>query len=34
VSRFGSGWDVMIDACGATLGLVLIWAWGRFRQRW
>jgi hypothetical protein len=33
-SRFGSGWDVVIDACGAALGLALIWSWGQVRQRW
>ncbi|MBM3831931.1 MAG: VanZ family protein [Verrucomicrobia bacterium] len=26
-SRFASGWDVIIDTLGATLGLVLVWAW-------
>ncbi len=32
-SRYASGWDVMIDALGAAIGLVLLWAWGRRRQK-
>jgi len=30
-ARFG---DVMLDATGAALGLLVIWAFGRWRWRW
>ena len=33
-SRMGSTWDVLIDACGAALGLFLVWRFGRFRKSW
>lgn len=33
-TRQGSAWDVLIDACGATLGLLLLWGLGRWRRRW
>lgn len=33
-SRMGSGWDVVIDTCGAMLGLLLLWRFGRSRAYW
>jgi len=33
-SRMGSGWDVVIDTCGAALGLFLLWRFGRARAYW
>jgi VanZ family protein len=33
-TREASGWDVLIDACGAALGLAAIWALGRMRRKW
>jgi len=33
-SRQGSVWDVLLDASGAALGLLLLWAFGRWRRRW
>lgn len=33
-SRQGSPWDILIDAVGATAGLLALWAIGRWRQRW
>jgi VanZ family protein len=33
-SRQGSVWDVLIDTTGAVLGLLLLWAFGRWRQWW
>jgi VanZ family protein len=32
-SRFGSGWDVLIDAAGAGAGLAVRWWIGRVRTR-
>ena len=32
--RQASPWDVLIDMAGAALGLVAIWALGRWRKRW
>jgi VanZ family protein len=32
-SRTASPWDVMVDACGAAAGLVLIWAIRRLARR-
>jgi VanZ family protein len=33
-SRQGSVWDVLLDTSGAALGLLLLWAFGRWRRRW
>jgi VanZ family protein len=33
-SRQGSGWDVLLDSCGAVLGLLVLWRLGRWRKRW
>lgn len=33
-SRQGSGWDVLLDSCGAVLGLFVVWRLGRWRKRW
>lgn len=33
-SRLGSGWDVLIDGVGASLGLLAAWLWGRWRRWW
>ena len=33
-SRWGSGWDVLLDSVGAALGISLIWALGKFRGKW
>lgn len=33
-NRQGSIWDVVIDACGAALGLAIIWSIGRLRKFW
>ena len=33
-SRFGSPWDVAIDAMGATVGMILLWLLGRWRKFW
>jgi VanZ family protein len=33
-SRQGSGWDVLLDSCGAILGLLVLWRLGRWRKRW
>jgi VanZ family protein len=33
-SRQGSLWDVLLDSVGAALGLLAIWAVGRWRKRW
>jgi VanZ family protein len=33
-TRWGSGWDILIDAVGAGLGLGLLWAAGRLRKAW
>lgn len=33
-SRLGSPWDVLIDAIGAAVGLILVWTWGRWRHIW
>lgn len=33
-SRQGSVWDVLLDTLGGALGLLLLWAVGRFRRRW
>ena len=33
-SRMASGWDVLIDACGGSLGLLLLWCHGRLRKKW
>jgi VanZ family protein len=33
-SRFGSKWDVAIDASGAAVGLLLAWWIGRWRKWW
>jgi VanZ family protein len=30
-TRDGSGWDVLLDATGAALGLSLIWIWHKWR---
>ncbi len=32
-ARFGNPLDVLIDTAGAGGGLLVIWAWGRWRQR-
>ena len=32
--RQGSGWDVLLDSCGAVLGLLVLWRLGRWRKRW
>jgi len=32
-SRFGSVWDVLIDAGGAVIGLAVVWVFGRSRTR-
>lgn len=34
VSRYGALSDVMLDAVGALLGLLLLRAWGQWRGRW
>ena len=33
-SRWGSGWDVLLDCVGAAFGISAIWAIGRFRGKW
>ena len=33
-TRYGSAWDVLIDAFGAFVGLGLVWWVGRWRRRW
>jgi VanZ family protein len=33
-SRQGQLTDVLIDMIGATLGLLTLWSWGRYRKRW
>src|ERR1035437_5873862 len=33
-SRQGSVWDVLLDTTGAALGLLCLWAVGRWRKRW
>ena len=33
-SREGSARDVLIDSAGATLGLLAMWRFGRWRGRW
>ena len=33
-SRQGSFWDVLLDSGGAALGLLCLWALGRWRKRW
>jgi VanZ family protein len=33
-SRQGSAWDVLLDACGAAFGLVVIRRLGRWRKQW
>jgi VanZ family protein len=33
-SRQASIWDVLIDATGGALGLLALWAYGRWRKRW
>ena len=33
-SREGRVLDVLIDSTGAAAGVLLVWAWGRWRKRW
>lgn len=33
-SRQASIMDVLIDTCGATVGMLLLWRIGRWRKRW
>jgi VanZ family protein len=33
-SRQASVWDVLLDTAGAALGLLCLWAVGRWRKRW
>ena len=33
-SRMASGWDVLIDAIGAAIGIAAIWALGKYRHKW
>lgn len=33
-NRQGSPWDVMIDSLGGAAGLLLLWAFGRWRKWW
>jgi len=33
-ARQGSGWDVLLDSCGAAGALLLLWAIGRWRKKW
>ncbi|MGO8929209.1 MAG: VanZ family protein [Limisphaerales bacterium] len=33
-SRQGSVWDVLLDTAGAAIGLLCLWAMGRWRKRW
>jgi len=33
-SRQGSVWDVLLDTAGAAIGLLCLWAVGRWRKRW
>jgi len=33
-SRQASVWDVLLDTSGAALGILLLWAYGRWRKRW
>jgi VanZ family protein len=33
-SRQGSLWDVLLDSVGAALGLLAVWAVGRWRKLW
>lgn len=33
-SRQASVWDVLLDTCGAVVGMLLLWAYGRWRNRW
>jgi VanZ family protein len=32
--RFGELTDVLIDSAGGAMGLLALWAWGRWRKRW
>jgi VanZ family protein len=32
-TRFGSGWDVLIDVAGAAMGLAISWCFARRRSR-
>ena len=33
-SRWGSGWDVLLDSIGAAMGIGLIWVIGKLRGKW
>ena len=33
-SRGASALDVLLDTSGAALGVLAVWAWGRWRKRW
>jgi VanZ family protein len=33
-TRYASAWDVVIDALGAAVGLLIIWAIGKLRRKW
>lgn len=33
-TRQGNPWDVLLDSAGAFLGLLGLWAFGRWRKRW
>ncbi|TAL01991.1 MAG: VanZ family protein [Verrucomicrobia bacterium] len=32
--RQASVWDVLLDTCGAMLGIILVWQLGRWRKKW
>jgi VanZ family protein len=33
-SRQGSVWDVLIDTFGGAMGMLALWAYGKWRRRW
>ena len=33
-TRTASVWDVLIDSTGGALGLLALWAYGRWRKKW
>lgn len=33
-TRYGSAWDVLLDAAGAAAGLFVIWSVGKARGKW
>ena len=33
-SRWGSGWDVLLDSFGAAIGIAIVWIIGKARGKW